>query len=656
MRRIGKLIAALAMFALVPVSAQTPGPLADDAQAASTAGRSETQGAVLTADDLGAWLDGFMPYALDSGQIAGAVVVVVKDGEPIFEKGYGFADVARRRPVDAETTLFRTGSVSKLFTWTAVMQQVEAGKIDLDADVNTYLDFKIPPYRGAPITMRQIMTHTPGFEESIRYLLSSDPAAMMSLAEYAKKAQPNRVFAPGTTPAYSNYAAALAGLVVERVSGVPFDDYMDQRIFAPLGMDHSTFRQPLPANLKSGMSQGYTTIVQAPRPFEFVIPAPAGSMSASGSDMAKFMLAHLDHGGLLLKPETARTMHDFRAPRLGPLNTMALGFFEQQINGRTGIGHGGDTDFFHSYVWLFPDQNIGVYIAMNSTGKNAAAYGVRNALMQKFADRYFPDPRPVTQIDKATAQRHAQMLAGTYVSSRGSFTNSMSILGLLGSTEISIGADGRISVPDLDILSAGARDWVEIEPFVWRDLNSGERLAAEVKDGKVVRVSIDAISPFTVLMPAPVSTNPAWLMPSLLIALALSLAAALGWPVRALVRRRFKAEFALTRQALVAYRLTRAFAWAVLLVAIGWGALIQAFLEDSGALGGPLDWLIILLRIATPLASFGLLAAAGWDFWLMIRGKRPWTAHLGAVSMIFAGLILALVTIQFHLYGFGMVF
>ena len=98
----------------------------------------------LNKTDVDAWLDGYIPYALARGDIAGAVVVVVKDGQVLTQRGYGFSDVEKRTPVSPETTLFRPGSVSKLFTWTAVMQLVEQGKIDLDKDVNAYLDFKIP--------------------------------------------------------------------------------------------------------------------------------------------------------------------------------------------------------------------------------------------------------------------------------------------------------------------------------------------------------------------------------------------------------------------------------------------------------------------------------------------------------------------------------
>src|SRR5688572_4550566 len=174
----------------------------------------------LTRADAETWLDGFMPYALGSADIAGAVVVIVKDGQVLLQKGYGYADVAARKPVDPELTLFRPGSVSKLFTWTAVMQLVEQGKLDLDADVNTYLDFKVPPRDGQPVTLRNFLTHTPGFEEQLKGLMFADPASITPLRESLARWVPTRIFAAGSTPAYSNYATALAGHIVERVSGM----------------------------------------------------------------------------------------------------------------------------------------------------------------------------------------------------------------------------------------------------------------------------------------------------------------------------------------------------------------------------------------------------------------------------------------------------
>ena len=141
--------------------------------------------------------------------------------------------------MDPATTLFRPGSVSKLFTWTAVMQLVEQGKLDLDRDVNAYLDFKIPPAFGKPITLRNCMTHTAGFEEVGKNLFSDDSVHILSNETFVKEWTPERIYPPGQVPAYSNYATALAGYIVQRVSGEPFEDYIDHHIFEPLGMKHA---------------------------------------------------------------------------------------------------------------------------------------------------------------------------------------------------------------------------------------------------------------------------------------------------------------------------------------------------------------------------------------------------------------------------------
>ncbi|MGQ3229687.1 MAG: serine hydrolase domain-containing protein [Blastomonas fulva] len=659
MRFIRKAMIGLAALAALPLVAQGPAPQPKAEKPATAAVNADTGAASanpLNSADVEAWLDGFLPYALEKGKIPGAVVVVVNGDGVVLQKGYGYSDVAKRTPVSPETTLFRPGSVSKLFTWTAVMQQVEAGKLDLDKDVNSYIDFKIPPFEGKPITLRHIMTHTAGFEESVRHLISSDPKAAMTLKKQMPLALPERVFAPGTTPAYSNYATALAGYIVERVSGEPFDDYIDNHIFDPLGMAHSSFRQPLQAKLVPLMSKGYPDVTQKPEPFEIVIPAPAGSLSSSGEDMGKFMIAHLNQGGVLLKPETTRMMHDFRAPGIANLNTMALGFYEQWVNGQRAIAHGGDTVWFHSYLWLFPESDIGLYISMNSAGAEGAAGGIRSALFHKFADRYLPGDEPMTPIDAKTAREHAALVAGTYVSSRGSFTNFLSVLGLLGPTSIMPTENGSISLPGLDGLSAAARDWVEVEPFVWRDRNTGERLVAEVKDGKVVRVSMDAVSPFMMLTPVPAAVNTDWINPALIFALAIVVLTALAWPVRALVRRNFAAAMPFEGRARTAYRLSRLFAWLVIAAVVGWMALILTFSADIGAIGGPLDWLIHLLRILTPLASFGLLLTAGWYGWLVWTGKRRWTTKLGATLLVLAALPLVWVTVVFNLYGSNMVY
>ena len=282
---------------------------------------------LLEAADLSAWLDGMMPYALKSGDIGGMVVVVVKDGKILVQKGYGYADVATKRPMDPDRTMIRAGSTSKLFTWTAVMQLVQAGKIDLDRNINDYLDFKISPKGGTKITMRDLMNHRAGFEEGIKDLMSYDPKILQSDEEYLKSHPRPMLFAPGQVPAYSNYGATLAGYIVQRVSGEPFDAYIDRHILHPLGMMHSTFAQPLPAQFLPFVAKGYRTASDQPSPYELVTTRPAGSLTTTASDMARFMLAHLQQGQYngfqMLSPEmTARAHSPTQAVPAG-FSTMA---------------------------------------------------------------------------------------------------------------------------------------------------------------------------------------------------------------------------------------------------------------------------------------------------------------------------------------------
>ncbi|MGB8797761.1 MAG: serine hydrolase domain-containing protein, partial [Candidatus Aquilonibacter sp.] len=312
------------------------------AQAATAGAQSPP---AMTAQDLDTFYAGLMPYALHRADIPGAVLVVVKDGKILFAKGYGYADIKTKRPVDPATTIFRPGSVSKLFTWTAVMQLVQAGKIDLDADVNKYIDFTIPPYDGKPVTMRNLMTHSAGFEETVRDLLVDTKAQVLPIDVYLKRRLPTRIFPPGEIIAYSNYGATLAGYIVQRVSGEKFEDYIAKHVFTPLGMLHSSFVQPLPPNLAPLMATGYLNASEGKtKPFEYVDTAPAGSSSSTGIDMAHFMLAYLDggtyNGYQMLEPATIKEMW---TPQVAPekgLPSFDLGFYQDDFNGLPIIGHG----------------------------------------------------------------------------------------------------------------------------------------------------------------------------------------------------------------------------------------------------------------------------------------------------------------------------
>lgn len=662
MRALKFLVAGAIALVAIGTAAQRTMPLeppmrTEPTEAAAPAPAAPAGGAELTPQDLNAWLDGFMPHSLAIADIAGAVVVVVRNGEVIAQRGFGYSDMASRRPVDPERTLFRPGSVSKLVTWTAVMQQVEQGRLDLDADVNQYLDFEIPPYQGQPVTLRQIMTHTAGFEEQLKNLIGHDRDAVPPYDELLRRWVPERIFAPGTTPAYSNYATSLAGYIVERVSGVPFDDYVDRYIFAPLGMQHSSFRQPLPPALQPLMSTGYRRASGEAVPFEIVGPAPAGSLSSTGADMARFMLAHLNGGELdgqrILRPETAQMMHTTPGPAIGPLDRMMLGFFETNINGRRVIAHLGDTEAFHTSLHLFLDENTGLYASFNSGGKEGAVNGLRIGLFQQFANRYFPGERDNRRVPAETAAEHARMMAGNWIASRRADSTFLSITQLLGQATISVGPDGELVLPPGTGLTGHPAKWVEVEPFVWHDLNSNQRLAAVVEDGEVKRWSLSILSAFTVFERPPTWRNSALIMPLLQISLLVLFLTVLLWPIRWLVRRYHGATFPLTGRERLGYRLSRFAALGILLVLVGWAVTIQMMFGDLTNLGGAFDVIIVILQVLTFLLLFGGLAALVWYLWQVWRGKRRWYAKVWSVLLVLSALVVIWVAAAFNFLSIG---
>src|SRR5215216_6575705 len=208
--------------------------------------------------ELEAFLDEELGREMDQHHIAGAAVSVVKDGELFFAKGYGAADLENGIPVDPEQTTFRIGSVTKLFTWTAVMQLAEQGKPDLDEDINTYLDFRIPDTYPQPITLKHLLTHTAGFETRYFEVAALDADDQLPTREWLVSHMPARVRPSGEYAAYSNYGTSLAGYIVARVSGEPYDQYIQEHILNPLGMVHSTAQSPIPPNLRAHSSVGYT--------------------------------------------------------------------------------------------------------------------------------------------------------------------------------------------------------------------------------------------------------------------------------------------------------------------------------------------------------------------------------------------------------------
>lgn len=584
----------------------------------------------MTAQDVSAFLDGIVPRQLERENVAGATVSVVKDGKLLFAKGYGYADVKNKVPVSPEKTLFRPGSVSKLFTWTAVMQLHEQGKIDLDRDINEYLDFKIPEAFGQPITMKHLLTHTPGFEEQIKDLFATEPTT--DLGGYLRTHIPARIFPPGVTPAYSNYGTALAGYIVERVSGTPFSKYVDENIFKPLKMSNSTFVQPLPPELEANMSKGYRLASDEPLKFEMVSAFPAGSLSSSATDMANFMIAHLQDGRLgdaaILKPETAKLMHSrlFGLDAAAP--AMAHGFYEEPQNGMRIIGHGGDTIAFHSDLHLIPEKGVGFFISYNSPGTGEGQ--LRESIWTAFLDRYYPfTPQ---RGDASNAAQEIESVTGNYIVSRRSDTSFFRLASLLGQASVVPNGDGTISIAELTGANGLPRRWERIAPMTFRDVKGQDLLIFKPDANGKTQIVLQY--PFMTYTRVGLWENAKILLPVLGISLAVMALTLILTPIAWIVRRRYGYELELPK----AESWTRRFVWLVfaldLLSVIAMAGLLTYALsniEFLGEKGKVWFWAVqiigILGAIGTIVVAYNAVLA-----WTR-RGAGLWRKILSAVLL-----------------------
>ncbi|WP_225854966.1 serine hydrolase domain-containing protein [Micromonospora noduli] len=622
-----------------------------DAPAAPAA--ASGAGSALTDTDVNAWLDGLLPAALDRTDIAGATVAVVDDGKIVTTRGYGYADTGAGGnaavPVDPDRHLFRMGSVSKLVTATAVLQLVQDGKLDLDTDVKTYLDFELPLRYERAVTVRHLLTHTAGFEERIAGLIGTD-GGDLNLRRSLMTDPPEQIYQPGTVPAYSNYSNALAGYIVERVSGTRFEEYVQRNVLDRAGMPSSTFEQPLPAALRDRMSNGYDTSTGPAAPFEIVGTPPPGALSAPATDMARFMLAQLGEpvgfAPLLDQPTRALMQRPaLDATSLGTLADgprMTLGFFAEDRNGHRILGHGGDTKYFHSHLQIYPDDRAGIFLSLNSNGSGALdSHELRESIVNGFADRYFParDDQPTAGVDPATTAKHAALAAGTYESSRAIGSNFLTAIGLVGRTTVSV-ADGDRLLVEPGPLSDSPALYEEVAPWVWREVGGQRTIAMRATDDRVEAISFDSAFALLPVEPARASMVA---VPVLALSTAVLLLAVLSWPVGAIVRRRL-GRAPRERAGRTARILSRLAVAGTLLAFAGWVLSIGSIMSLQDVPGPALRTIQVLQLVGL----LGVLPAA-------VRLVDDVRRHLGWRRITASGLILFALAgagwfaVEFHL-------
>lgn len=576
----------------------------------------------LTKTDADAWLDGAAPALLEQGELPGVTISIVQGGKLVTARGFGTVDRPTRfhdgaTPVDPARHLFRIGSATKLFTAVAAMQLVEQGKLDLDADVQPYLDFPLDVHQGK-VTIRHLMTHSAGFEEYMGHgFMVGSPDELRPLDEVVRD-MPRQVHTPGTVTSYSNHSTALLGYIVQRVSGEKYADYVERHILQPLGMTHTSASQPLPDALAPDMSGGFQAVDEPAAPFEHISVAPAGAISSTATDMAAFANFALGHDPKILKPETLALM---QKPALDPATagaaasaseTMGLQFWLGRMNGVRQVNHAGDTNVFHTMLMLFPDQDMGIFISQNGNGNGDVDMRV---LAQAFADRYVAAPRPVGPA-VATAPQDAARVAGAYTLSRQQYSGILKVTGPLGQFNVRADADGTLIGPGFKFR--------ETAPGVWTLIESRNLLITQLTEGEPGDPRLGA-APAHTLIRVP------WWEQQLVVA-----SGAVFWLVASLwafvagiagaVRRRRLAKAgqpdAASRAVVWTRRLTPCAICAPLSI-----VMVMLFLTGMQNLA-PVDAFVHLAHVFAVLAVVATVAALVRTV-LAVRGREGWKAIVG---------------------------
>ncbi len=483
----------------------------------------------ITADSVRRFFDtAFKVQQLDH-KMVGSIVSVVYRGEVLFKTGYGWADLEQRVAADADRSLFRIASITKLFVWTAIMQLYEAGRLDLEDDVNSHLDFEIPQTFPEPIRIKHLMTHTPGFEERNVGSSSRSIADVVPLDQYLRSAIPMRVRPPGEHASYSNYGTALAGYIIERITGQSWSDYVDENILIPLDMSSTNTHVPLPEKFqrRHAVSYQYSAGQFTSMPYTYFLDLPAGHMSTTADDMTRFMLAHLHEGKYqdtrILSAATTRKMHTpLFAPHKG-IAPMLHGFYRSDRNGLLIFGHGGDVNQFHSNLTLIPSKGLGIFVSFNSDPSSTA----RSNLVAAFINHFFPTE--YLRVPEATVEINLEDYVGEYLPLRRNVSTFERLSMLVDN--LTITAQGS----ELVVGASGPSRWLPV---------AADRFTAKYTDATLVfeRDSTGAVSHMVVV--SPLSTYqrvsgldaPSNIRSALIFTVLIALLAVLGYGYRAFRR------------------------------------------------------------------------------------------------------------------------
>lgn len=608
-------------------STETPGPAASDDTA------------------LAAFFDRYMTSKMEELGIPGGAVVVMRHGRTILARGYGYGDTASRRPVDVENSLFRAASISKLLPWLLTMQLVEEGRLDLDRDINAYLDFRIPDAFGRPITLRHLMTHTAGFPERFHGVFNPDVTS--PLGETLRTNIPERIYPPGSVVAYSNYGAGLAGYIITRLRGQPWERLVEERIFHPLGMRRSTVAQPVPAQWRRLLTSTYHWGSDRPAEFRTTPLAPMGSLSASAGDMGRLLAMLMNEGagphGRILSPRTFRRMISLDRPLAAGLpDGMGLGFFVGQYRGVRYAGHGGNMSTLATDIEILPDHGIAYYYVFNSQGVNEGARRVRDELLRQVIDRFAASQgrRIVARGPSSAAD-----VAGSYLSTRRMFSGPLMFSGLMNTTEVGAAPNGGLRIESSGVTT----EWLPDGHDRFVHAESGIALrATRGPDGEVARIASAALYPAAEFERAPALVHV--VPPLAAFSFGILFLSLLLRPFVALIRWLRGRRPGAVRPEPPAWRVqcwARTAYWTVIAALLGW-AVYGVILAVDFAILFATPWpvragLALLTVLSAPCAAILAIDAAlclrdSSRSWITRIGKVPVAAAAAGAAALFYGL------------------
>lgn len=416
----------------------------------------------------------FFPEKMEKYHVPGAALVFVKDGQILFSQGYGYGNLETKNPVIPEQTIFRVGSISKLFTATAVMQLAEQKKLQLNDNINQFLDksFQISDTYSKPITLANILTHTDGFDFGWGSgVFARSHQKLVPLGDFLKQNLPPRIYLPGEIYLYGSVGMTLAGHIIEKITGVSFHKYIQENIFKPLEMNQSSFSQPLPDQLNQNLAIGYKYHKGKfiPRPFGYFQSPPAGSLSATPTDIAHFLIAHLQDGqykeSSILQKDTVQEMQNQQFTVNPNMAGATYGFYERFFQGERIIEHSGRLNGYNSLLFLLPKDNLGFFLACNTNGGKLI-----NEFRTEFLENYYPEqeqasinrasiPEPVTP---ASSLKH---LSGIYRLNQYAH-NSMDKLGVL----LGVAPEIKLKMNNDQTLTLSdnpQEKWIQVAPLLF---------------------------------------------------------------------------------------------------------------------------------------------------------------------------------------------